>query len=190
MFETINNLDTGLFLWINGHHSTVADWVMWGLSQHWCWAMVLLAAFAATTLHREPRRWWLVLAAVVLCFLLADQGSVLVKNWVCRPRPCHALDDVRMFRTSCGGQYGFVSSHAANAFAVVTFMWLRYSRRYRIGMVLLLVWAMATCYSRAYLGKHYPGDLLCGALLGAFIGFAVTLIYNAIEIKLKKSETK
>lgn len=190
MFERLVQFDTALFQWVNGTHCTVLDWVMWSVSQHWCWALVLLAAFASMTLRKERRRWWLVLAAMAMCFLLADQTSCLVKEWVCRLRPCHALDDVRMFRTSCGGQYGFVSSHAANAFAIVAFLWLRYRRRCPIATVFMLIWAMVTCYSRAYLGKHYPGDLLGGALLGTIIGIVVWLITNAIEKRLKKSETK
>ena len=190
MLDQLTRLDTGLFLWINGHHCIAMDWVMWVMTQHWCWAIVLLAAFGAMTLRSEPRRWWLVLAAVALCFLLADQSSVMIKEWVCRPRPCHALEGVRMFRTRCGGDYGFVSSHAANSFAIVAFLWLRYRKRYPIGVVLMLLWAMTTCYSRPYLGKHYPGDLLGGALLGIAVGVVVWLISNAVEKKLRKSETK
>ena len=199
MIETLKDIDTQWFLWINSHHNTALDWTMWTLSQHWSWAVVLIIAFFAfttKTLRLSPftfhleKRWWLVLAGIVLCFLLADQGSVhLFKETVCRLRPCHALEEVRMFRTHCGGQYGFVSSHAANAFAIVTFLILRY-RRKGWGVVLLTLWALATCYSRAYLGKHYPGDLLCGALFGAVIGLVIWLLCNTIEKKLATGETK
>ena len=192
MLESLNNIDTQLFLWVNGHHCTALDWVLWALSQHWCWLVVLLPAFALITLRKEPRRWWLVLLGVGLCFLLADQGSVhLFKETVGRLRPCHALEGVRMFRTHCGGQYGFVSSHAANAFAVVTFLLLRYRKRTTVWTsIALLLWAVATCYSRVYLGKHYPGDVVCGALFGAIIGLIVWWLSNLIEKKLPQGETK
>jgi undecaprenyl-diphosphatase len=197
MLETLKEIDTQWFLWINSHHTTALDWTMWTLSQHWSWAVVIVLAFVLLTLRQEPRRWWLVAIGVVLCFLLADQGSVLIKNTVCRLRPCHALEDVRMFRTHCGGQYGFVSSHAANAFAIATFLFLRYrrgkggnNRRAMIGPILLLLWACATSYSRAYLGKHYPGDLICGALFGTLIGVLIWLAINMTEKKLHKNETK
>ena len=199
MIETLNSLDTSLFRWINGHHCTAMDWTMWTLSQHWSWAVVLIIAFFAfttKTFHILPfifhpeKRWWLVLGGIVLCFLLADQGSVhLFKETVGRLRPCHALDDVRMFHTHCGGQYGFVSSHAANAFAIVTLLVLRY-RKNTVGSILLIMWALATCYSRAYLGKHYPGDLICGAFFGIIIGLIVWLLCIYIEKKLPPSETK
>lgn len=192
MLETLKEIDTQWFLWINSHHSTALDWTMWTLSQHWSWAVVIVLAFVLLTLRQESRRWWLVAVGVVLCFLLADQGSVLIKDTVCRLRPCHALEDVRMFRTHCGGQYGFVSSHAANAFAVALFFVQRYWKRMKRQwpLLLLIVWALATSYSRAYLGKHYPGDLVCGAILGCIIALIVWWLTDTIEKKLRKSETK
>lgn len=192
MLETLKEIDTQWFLWINSHHTTALDWTMWTLSQHWSWAVVIVLAFVLLTLRQEPRRWWLVAVGIVLCFLLADQGSVLIKDTVCRLRPCHALEDVRMFRTHCGGQYGFVSSHAANAFAVALFFVLRYWKRLKRQwpLLLLIVWALATSYSRAYLGKHYPGDLVCGAILGCIIALIAWWLTDMIEKKLRKSETK
>ena len=193
MLETLNNLDTQWFWWINSHHCTAMDWVMWSLSQHWCMAAVIVLAFCLLTLRYEPRRWWVVLIGIALCFLLADQGSVqLFKNTVGRLRPCHALEDVRMFRTGCGGQYGFVSSHAANMFTVAMFLMLRYWKRVKRQWPLLLIalWAIATCYSRPYLGKHYPGDVICGAVFGAIIALIVWWVTAVIEKKFCKSETK
>ncbi len=193
MLETLKNIDTQWFLWVNSHHSTALDWTMWVLSQHWSWAVVIVAAFCLLTLRYEPRRWWVVVVGIVLCFLLADQGSVhLFKNTVCRLRPCHALEGVRMFRTSCGGQYGFVSSHAANAFAVALFLVLRYWKRMKSQwpLLLLILWAIATSYSRAYLGKHYPGDLICGALFGLIIALIVWIITEWCEKKFARRETK
>lgn len=212
MIETLNNWDTNLFYLINGHHCTVMDWMMWVLSAKWCWLIVIVAAFCMSTLRREPKRWWIALAGIGLCFLLADQGSVqLFKNTVCRLRPCHALENVHLFREGCGGLYGFISSHAANAFAIAMFFALRYwPRKYptvsasannspisgdhqRSKIVLplcMLAWAFLTSYSRAYLGKHYPGDLLCGAIFGIVVGIVVQHFISWIEKKLHFNETK
>ena len=191
--------DTNLFLWINQHHCTTADWVLWVASQSWSWAIVLIIAFIFTTLRHEPRRWWLVLLGIALCFLLADRTSVYIKYLVCRPRPCHALEGVRMFRTSCGGAYGFVSSHAANVFALAMFLTLRYrksiSRRLSTTLhkhshclfpILIFLWAAVVGYSRPYLGKHYPGDIIGGALLGVLLGTLVYLLLQLIEFLAHK----
>lgn len=200
MLEFLNNLDTQLFYLINGHHCTVMDWVMWFFSSRWSWLIAIVAAYLAAvtrTFHLSPftfhleKRWWLVLAAIGLCFLLADQGSVqLFKNTVCRLRPCHALPNVHMFREGCGGQYGFISSHAANAFAIALFFVLRYWKRGKVLPICILLWALMTSYSRAYLGKHYPGDLICGALFGALMGWIVYEVVRWIDKKFIKTETK
>lgn len=191
MIEALNQFDTWLFYLINHHHCTAMDWVMWVLTSRWCWLVVIVAAYCLTTLMREPKKWWLVLAGIGFCFLLADQGSVqLFKNTVCRLRPCHALPDVHMFREGCGGLYGFISSHAANAFAIATFFVMRYWKRWKAIPIAMIVWACLTSYSRAYLGKHYPGDLFCGAVFGILVGVLISLFVNWIEKKLHKNETK
>lgn len=186
----LEQIDTTAFYWINQHHNTLADWVLWTASQPWSWAIVLVAAFCLTTLRKEPRRWWLVLLGIVLCFLLADRLSVVCfKDVFCRLRPCQSLEEVRMFRTSCGGLYGFVSSHAANVFALATFLSLRFrgkTERSWLFTLLIFLWAVVVCYSRPYLGKHYPGDVVCGAALGLCIGIAVFYLAQFIDNMLYK----
>ena len=124
---------------------------------------------------------------IVLCFLLSDRISVMVfKDVFCRLRPCHALDSVRMYNTSCGGLYGFVSSHAANVCALAMFFTLRYRKKLQprwVLPVLMFGWAALVCYSRPYLGKHYPGDVVCGGLLGIVVGTIVFFIMQFIENK-------
>lgn len=181
----LEQLDTSLFLWINRHHCEATDWVLWVSSQGWSWIAVILLAFSLTTLRREPRRWWLVLAGIGLCFLLADRISVLCfKDVFCRLRPCQTIEGVRMFRTSCGGLYGFVSSHAANVFALAMFLSLRFRNKGHhswMFTLLIFLWAIVVCYSRPYLGKHYPGDVICGAALGLCIGAVVYFAIQGIE---------
>lgn len=187
--EQIINIDTQLFYWINSHHCMVSDWALWTLSQGWSWAIVIALLFTLLTLRREPRRWWVVAIGVALCFLLADQVSVhCFKDVVCRLRPCHALEEVRMFRTHCGGQYGFISSHAANVFAVATFFVLRYRQHLSTAWLpwLCYLWAAMVCYSRPYLGKHYPGDVICGAIVGFALGAFVWFVLNKIEKKIQQ----
>ena len=129
----MNQVDTDLFYWINSHHTSWLDWVMWIASQGWSWGIVIAAAIIHMVTKADSRRWaslgWIV-AGVGLCFLLSDRISVLCfKDVFCRLRPCHALENVRMFRTSCGGLYGFVSSHAANVFSLALFLSLYHAKK-------------------------------------------------------------
>lgn len=185
------NLDTQIFYWINHHYCTSLDWILWVASQSWSWAIVLIIAFCVMTLRKEPKNWWIVLLGIGLCFLLSDRISVMCfKDVVCRLRPCHALEDVRMFHTGKGGLYGFVSSHAANVMALVMFFYLRYKNHprkqsfYWFGC-LMIVWGLIVCYSRPYLGKHYPGDVICGGILGLGLGALVWWLAYKLEQRIE-----
>ena len=196
--QQIDALDRTAFWWINSHHAAFLDWPLWIFSQHWSWLVVILIAYIFTVLRHDRGSWLWVLVGVALCFLLADQiSSHVIKDAVQRLRPCHAMEGVRMFHTGKGGLYGFVSSHAANSFAIAMFFSLMYGRRHkdddnrRWGSVwvpwLMFGWAIVVCYSRSYLGKHYPGDLICGALLGAGVGAVVYFVISRIRFRISSS---
>jgi undecaprenyl-diphosphatase len=194
--DRIIALDKELFWWINGHHSGWLDWTMWVFSQSFSWLVVLLAVFIFITLRRDRRSWLWVLAGLGLCFLLADQiSNNVIKDGVQRLRPCYALENVRMFHTGRGGSYGFVSSHAANAFAVAMFLSFTYGGRKKIQghsypwmPYILMLWAVIVGYSRVYLGKHYPGDVVCGALLGLGLGAIVYFVISKIRSRISSKE--
>jgi undecaprenyl-diphosphatase len=88
-----------------------------------------------------------------------------------------------------GGKYGFVSSHAANTFGVAAFL-TPALRKYRPWTAIVLYfWAFVSSYSRIYIGYHYPGDILCGAILGILIGLILWKVFQlTIVEKVWKSE--
>lgn len=171
------------------------DWVLWCFSQPWSWAIVILSVFFLITIRYDRKSWLWVLVGIGLCFLLADQiSSNAIKDGVQRLRPCYELEGVRMFHTGKGGLYGFVSSHSANAFAVAMFLSLLYGGRkqrkengeYRSMMIpyVMFGWAIIVGYSRPYLGKHYPGDVVCGALLGIGVGATIYFVISRIRERI------
>ncbi|MEO8588042.1 MAG: phosphatase PAP2 family protein [Flavobacteriales bacterium] len=177
-------LDRSAFLAINGAHAPWADDLMLAVSDMRIWFPLYI--FLLFILQR--RFGWRGLAWSVpvlgLMILCSDSGSVvLFKETVQRLRPCHepGLQGlVHLVYPACGGQFGFVSSHASNHFAIAAFMACTLGGTPRWATPLLLLWAVLIGYSRVYLGVHYPGDVLVGGLYGAAIGSIFALVFRRI----------
>ncbi|HPQ58659.1 MAG TPA: phosphatase PAP2 family protein [Flavobacteriales bacterium] len=177
--------DTDLFLALNGAHAEWLDGPMVWISEMAFWFP--LYAFFLYLLQRRFGWRGLAWAVPVLAAMIfaSDTGSVvLFKNTVQRLRPCWepALEGLVHVVDGCGGQYGFVSSHAANHFAVAAFM-IGVLREVRWAATALIVWALLVSYSRIYLGVHYPGDVLVGGLYGLTIGLIFFAIFRRIVQK-------
>ena len=179
----MNAFDTSLLLAVNGWHDPYWDQFMFLLSQRFSWALILLV-FVWITVRRNWKHALLIVLAVALAVLLADQiSSSLIKHLVERLRPTHAPALQGMVHTVNGyegGLYGFVSSHAANSFAVALLLILM--MRHRAVTVTLLIWAALQCYSRVYLGVHYPGDIAGGMAVGLLVGWGVYRLWRHVHL--------
>jgi undecaprenyl-diphosphatase len=184
------HLDQQLFLFLNSANSPFWDKVMNFMSLVGVWFPVYLAILIYLGV-RYKGRIWIILLFIILAVVLSDQSSVFIKNAVARPRPCHesSLQGlVHIVNGVCGGMYGFVSSHAANSFNVA-FISLMFIKK-KWYTVCIIIWASAVSYSRIYLGVHYPGDVIGGALLGAFIGWGVYELYMITDRRILKMTIK
>ena len=185
---TFPSFDTELLLYINQCNNALLDGVMVKFSDTLTWLLLLLVVVFVVLRDRPVKEALCILLGIGLCVLLADQiSSSLIKPWVARFRPTHDPEIMFMVRhiTGRGGLYGFVSSHAANTFAVATFLSLVF--RHMPTTVSLLVWASIVGYSRIYLGVHFPLDVLFGALLGVVIGMLIYALLHFISLKLNSS---
>jgi undecaprenyl-diphosphatase len=171
------SIDSTILLWINGHYNEWLDSVMWLVSSARTW--IVLYLFLAALLTYKYRSWRVVLI-LLACFGIAVglsdwTCSGLIKPLVCRLRPTHepALDPLHLIHGYTGGRYGFCSSHAANTMAIGLLFSLLYQRRAAtIGM---MTWVALNCYSRMYLGVHYPSDIVAGLLIGSLWAVLVWL---------------
>lgn len=183
MIDKLEHLDQQVFLFLNSLHAPWLDPVMYALSGKLIW-LPLYVAILAWLGVREKKKFLFMVLFILLAVILTDQGTNLLKFTVRRLRPCHepSLEGlVHMVGTRCGGLYSFVSAHAANSFNVA-FISLLFIRKNWF-TVFIISWAIIIGYSRIYLGVHYPGDVLCGSLWGAFIGWSVYTLYMYVDRK-------
>ena len=187
MWESLLHTDTEWLVAINSWHNSFFDCFFWNISQKWTWIPLYIVMTACLIRKYGKRSIWLLLIAVA-CVGLADYiSSGIIKHWVCRPRPTHevSLDGIlHIVNGYRGGQYGFVSSHAADTFSLTLIFSLIW-RDWRTTLSLML-WVALNCWSRMYLGVHYPGDIIGGLLTGALIaGIAYALLATGYKLRNK-----
>ena len=186
----ISQLDTDWFLSLNGHHAAWLDPVMFLLTKTYLWLPLYACMLWLIYKKYDRKSMYLIVAAIALSVTLADRiTSGIMKPYFLRPRPTHEPAIQHMVHTVngyVGGQYGFASSHAANVFAVALLLWLLLRKHYRHSW-LIFVWAVFVSYTRIYLGVHYPGDILAGALVGMLCGLAMFLVFKAIQKRVMQA---
>lgn len=191
MLEILKNIDIQLFSFLNSLNSPFWDTVMLWITYKYTW--IPFYAFLLYLIIKKFK--WhsiFILLAVVLLIFMSDKISVFFKNYFERPRPCHEplLEGlVHTVKNKCGGAYGFVSSHAANSFALASFITLIMGKRIKYFGYAMIFWALLVSYSRIYLGVHYPADILGGAALGILIGFFVYFLLKRFDLIEKKNRT-
>jgi undecaprenyl-diphosphatase len=185
MLEFLDHIDRNLFLFLNGLNSPFWDQVMWWISDRLIW-LPLYLLITGWLIYRFKWKVVIILVMVALLITLSDQSSVhLFKEVFKRLRPCHEPEIsglVHLVKGHCGGKYGFISSHAANTFAIATFTLLIIRSKYY--SIFIIFWATLVSYSRIYLGIHYPGDVLVGALYGFLIGVLIYRLFLFAEKKI------
>jgi len=185
MTENLINLDKKIFLTLNHFAAPGIDPVMRFLSGPVPWILFIVGFVVALwglPWKNYHNRYLIVFGSIILAYVLSEQASVhLFKEVFMRLRPCHepSLDgQVRLIAHNCGGQFGFVSTHAANSFNLALLSTLLVHRKWFT--ISVFAWAVLVSYSRIYVGVHYPGDILGGAALGCLIGLVVFLGANKI----------
>lgn len=189
MQEKLNQLDTNLFLWLNGRYTPWLDPIMIWVTERNSWFpfYALLIGWLVYRFRKQAIALILTIAAAVA---VADQvASSVLKPLTHRLRPCHELALQKFVHPvlECGGLYSFVSSHAATTFALTTTLWLLLGKQYPLFKWVFL-WATVVSYSRIYVAAHYPLDVLAGAGLGVLSAFLCVLIFQAWQRRFGTSE--
>lgn len=178
--QTLVELDRSLLAFFNGSDSLFLDNLVVVLTSGLTWIPLYLSLLYIVIKNNETmKQILLVIGCVCLCLLISD-GVVdyIVKPTVGRLRPTndplvkYSLNVVDGIRET---QYGFFSAHASNTFCIAIFFSLLI-RNCKF-VTTMIIWSLVNCWTRLYLGVHYPSDILVGLLWGGFVGVLVYYIY-------------
>ena len=172
MIDQLISFDRELLLFLNGSDSAFLDGIFLSITSTGTWIPLFLCMLYVVLKNNNARRYLILLGLTFLLVVVSDRfSSGLCKPFFHRLRPSHdpsmegLVDLVNNYRS---GMYSFISGHATNTFAIAIYFSLIF--RNRLTTVVMFSWALLSSYSRIYLGLHYPGDILAGAVSGSLIG--------------------
>jgi undecaprenyl-diphosphatase len=181
LLDQLKHWDYNLFHQINGEWSnSFFDAVLPYLREANFWIPFYLFLLLFTTLNYKKQGFWWVLMMIFTATLSDLFSSSVLKETFFRLRPCQdpAINStIHILVNYCPGSSSFPSSHAVNHFAAATFIYqtLKSSSKW---WKLVYVWAFVIIYAQVYVGVHYPLDVSGGAVIGIFLGWTTSYIFN------------
>lgn len=187
--ETLKSIDEQLFLYLNnlGTESWDAFWLI--ITDKYL-AFPLYGLLALLILWKTGFKSAVISGVVILGTVAVAYGiSLAMKYGIARPRPCNAFEigsEMRFPLALKGkecGDFGFVSSHATVGMAMITLIALILKPYFKYILAPLIAWVALFSYSRIYVGKHYPGDLIVGILIGIVVGILAYKVHGWVQKK-------
>ena len=202
MLEELVNWDIAATLYINSFNSPASDAFWLFMSNKWVWAPFYLTLAGLLIWKIGWKRGLIMILATILCITCIDQFCNLVKDTVCRLRPCNDPDVIDqglhiLSPAHPNYPYGFFSGHASNAigFAVCMIFSFRYYAQehpekkwaWHTGNIIVVTWAILVGLSRVFVAKHFFGDVLVGFLVGILIACCICTLANLVIRKYIKA---
>lgn len=186
--EWLLNIDYSLLIFINGLHTPFLDLLMMLFTAKYPWIPLyaLIAFYIFYNFGHKQNNYkyaFLLFVGAILIFAITDMGSTAIKHYFMRLRPGHdpRLEGIIRLLDGKGGMYGFISSHASNVFGLATFTSLLFKKRWY--SISIFSWAFLVSYSRMYVGRHFPSDIVFGAIFGIIVAACIYMIIQSRIIK-------
>lgn len=178
--------DKQAMIFLNNLGSSTFDpfWIL--VSEKWFWIPLYVIFLYFLYKNFNKKSLFYILLFVALGITASDQIANIFKFGFERLRPCHDPSLEGLLReVKCGGKFGFYSAHSSNSFFVATYLTILLGKKIKQLPYFLFVWAAIVAYSRVYLGMHFPGDIIVGAIMGILLA----LFFGTLAKKvIKKSE--
>lgn len=186
-FSKIQDMDMQVLSLFNGSDNIMLDQMVQILTSGLTWIPLYVMLFFVVMRNNETMgQIALVVGSAIFCVLFADgQVDGIIKQLAERWRPSNdptfkymvqVVDDIRL------KGYSFCSAHAANTMSLAVFFSLLI--RSKMLTITLVIWSLINCWTRLYLGVHYPSDILCGMFVGIIVGILVYLLYYKIYLRI------
>ena len=183
-YSTLYAADKTLLMVFNGSHCPFVDRLAVTLTCGYMWIPLYIALLLLViNNHKTVVQISLVIGMALLAIVLSEgMADLIVKPLVARLRPIHDTlmqDCVQVVNNYRAEGYSFFSAHASNTMAVAVFFSLLVKDR--LFACILIVWALVNCWTRLYLGVHYPSDIIVGVVWGSVSGLFAYTMYNKVK---------
>jgi len=173
-------------IFLNNLGSSTFDpfWIL--VSEKWFWIPLYVIFLYFLYKNFNKKSLFYILLFVALGITASDQIANIFKFGFERLRPCHDPSLEGLLReVKCGGKFGFYSAHSSNSFFVATYLTILLGKKIKQLPYFLFVWAAIVAYSRVYLGMHFPGDIIVGAIMGILLALFFGILAKKV---IRKSE--
>ena len=189
MLERLQNIDREVFLFFNNLGVKEWDW-FWVLITEKETSIPLYAVLLFLIFKKiKLKGLGITILVVGLMITFTDQLANLTKDTFQRLRPCNEdfIEYGRFLAKRCG-KYGYFSGHAISSFGVATLVSNVLKPYYKHVFFWMFFWAIIVTYSRIYVGVHYPGDILTGAVVGIITGYLFYKLHKYLTSKFNSNQ--